>query len=310
VASRLYRSITWRRTLWWRGSPAAVTTLVCITESAASLAVQNSLQQHESRLECVHGAQLSIVPHRLDEGSYELLICTWVHGYIRGAERRVLRLSHVHGADAPPPQFPFVCLLVSGGHNLLLLVHGVGNYTLMGTTVDDAMGALRPAALPRARAAYDAVVLHTMAKIARTVCRKAHNNAHPGCHGLHRCCRAVRLLATVRQASLQTLSLFAPCTSGETRYMARPLSAIGPSQSNQEFVIGQLTGEAYDKIARLLGLDMQPNGGACLEAFARRGDPTRFPFQTPMKKQVHGSMLPRRLFLLAHLVHSACASYS
>lgn len=46
-------------------------------------------------------------------------------------------VSRLH-ASVP---FPFLCLLVSGGHNLLLLAHGVGNYTLLGTTLDDAMGA-------------------------------------------------------------------------------------------------------------------------------------------------------------------------
>lgn len=38
-------------------------------------------------------------------------------------------------------QFPFLCLLVSGGHNLLVLVRGVGSYLQIGTTVDDAIGA-------------------------------------------------------------------------------------------------------------------------------------------------------------------------
>ena len=38
--------------------------------------------------------------------------------------------------------FPFLCLLVSGGHNMLLLAHGVGQYTLMGSTLDDAVGKL------------------------------------------------------------------------------------------------------------------------------------------------------------------------
>jgi tRNA A37 threonylcarbamoyltransferase TsaD len=37
--------------------------------------------------------------------------------------------------------FPFLCLLVSGGHNLLVVVHGVGRYTLLGSTLDDAVGA-------------------------------------------------------------------------------------------------------------------------------------------------------------------------
>ena len=40
----------------------------------------------------------------------------------------------------PAPQFPFVALLVSGGHTQLMRVGGVGDYTLLGETVDDAAG--------------------------------------------------------------------------------------------------------------------------------------------------------------------------
>ena len=40
----------------------------------------------------------------------------------------------------PAPQFPFVALLVSGGHTQLMRVDGVGQYTLLGETVDDAAG--------------------------------------------------------------------------------------------------------------------------------------------------------------------------
>jgi hypothetical protein len=45
------------------------------------------------------------------------------------------------GGAASALRFPFLCLLVSGGHNLLLLVHGPGDYTQLGTTLDDALGA-------------------------------------------------------------------------------------------------------------------------------------------------------------------------
>ncbi|EFJ52679.1 hypothetical protein VOLCADRAFT_102656 [Volvox carteri f. nagariensis] len=78
--------------------------------------------------------------------------------------------------------FPFLCLLVSGGHNLLVLVRGVGKYVQLGTTVDDALG------------------------------------------------------------------------------------------------------EAYDKVARLLNLELRPHGGAALEALAREGDPGAFRFAVPMRK--------------------------
>ena len=41
---------------------------------------------------------------------------------------------------SPCPEFPFVALLVSGGHTQLLRVDEVGQYTLLGETLDDAAG--------------------------------------------------------------------------------------------------------------------------------------------------------------------------
>ena len=42
--------------------------------------------------------------------------------------------------EPDPPQFPFVALLVSGGHSLLVEVDGVGQYRILGESVDDAAG--------------------------------------------------------------------------------------------------------------------------------------------------------------------------
>ena len=42
--------------------------------------------------------------------------------------------------DDNPPCFPFVALLVSGGHTQLVRVEGVGQYTVIGESVDDAAG--------------------------------------------------------------------------------------------------------------------------------------------------------------------------
>ncbi|TSE21446.1 tRNA N6-adenosine threonylcarbamoyltransferase [Tepidimonas alkaliphilus] len=42
--------------------------------------------------------------------------------------------------SADPPAFPFVALLVSGGHTQLMRVEGVGRYQLLGETIDDAAG--------------------------------------------------------------------------------------------------------------------------------------------------------------------------
>ncbi|UOA09088.1 tRNA (adenosine(37)-N6)-threonylcarbamoyltransferase complex transferase subunit TsaD [Methylobacter sp. S3L5C] len=39
-----------------------------------------------------------------------------------------------------PPEFPFVALLISGGHTLLIQVRGVGRYQLLGESLDDAAG--------------------------------------------------------------------------------------------------------------------------------------------------------------------------
>jgi N6-L-threonylcarbamoyladenine synthase len=42
--------------------------------------------------------------------------------------------------SADPPLFPFVALLVSGGHTQLMRVQAVGDYRLLGETIDDAAG--------------------------------------------------------------------------------------------------------------------------------------------------------------------------
>jgi N6-L-threonylcarbamoyladenine synthase len=39
-----------------------------------------------------------------------------------------------------PPEFPLLCLIVSGGHTDLVLMRGHGDYTLLGKTRDDAAG--------------------------------------------------------------------------------------------------------------------------------------------------------------------------
>lgn len=42
--------------------------------------------------------------------------------------------------EAQPPEFPFVALLVSGGHSQLMRVDAIGQYVLLGDTLDDAAG--------------------------------------------------------------------------------------------------------------------------------------------------------------------------
>jgi N6-L-threonylcarbamoyladenine synthase len=58
----------------------------------------------------------------------------------------VIPIHHLEGhllsplLSEPRPEFPFVALLVSGGHTQLMLVTAVGDYRLLGETVDDAAG--------------------------------------------------------------------------------------------------------------------------------------------------------------------------
>ena len=58
----------------------------------------------------------------------------------------VIGIHHLEGhllsplLAQPRPDFPFVALLVSGGHTQLMAVRGVGQYELLGETVDDAAG--------------------------------------------------------------------------------------------------------------------------------------------------------------------------
>ena len=42
--------------------------------------------------------------------------------------------------ESPAPSFPFLALLVSGGHTLLVEVKGLGQYHLLGQSLDDAVG--------------------------------------------------------------------------------------------------------------------------------------------------------------------------
>jgi N6-L-threonylcarbamoyladenine synthase len=68
------------------------------------------------------------------------------NGLAFALDKPVIGIHHLEGhllspllAD-PRPEFPFVALLVSGGHTQLMAVHGIGQYSLLGETLDDAAG--------------------------------------------------------------------------------------------------------------------------------------------------------------------------
>ena len=58
----------------------------------------------------------------------------------------VIPVHHMEGhllapmLEDNPPDFPFLALLVSGGHTMLISVQGLGEYKLLGMTLDDAAG--------------------------------------------------------------------------------------------------------------------------------------------------------------------------
>lgn len=63
-----------------------------------------------------------------------------------GAGLPAIAVNHLEGhvlaplLESPAPAFPFLCLLVSGGHTELVAVRGLGEYELLGGTLDDATG--------------------------------------------------------------------------------------------------------------------------------------------------------------------------
>ena len=63
-----------------------------------------------------------------------------------GLDSPAIGIHHMEGhllaplMGANPPAFPFVSLLVSGGHTLLIAAHGVGRYEILGESIDDAAG--------------------------------------------------------------------------------------------------------------------------------------------------------------------------
>jgi len=75
-----------------------------------------------------------------------LVGATFAHGLAAALGIPALGIHHLEGhllsplLSARAPKFPFIALLVSGGHTQLMRVDGVGRYELLGETQDDAAG--------------------------------------------------------------------------------------------------------------------------------------------------------------------------
>src|SRR5689334_211210 len=75
-----------------------------------------------------------------------LVGAAFANGLAFGLRLPAIGVHHLEGhllsplLEPDPPAFPFVALLVSGGHTQLMRVAGVGDYELLGETLDDAAG--------------------------------------------------------------------------------------------------------------------------------------------------------------------------
>jgi N6-L-threonylcarbamoyladenine synthase len=71
---------------------------------------------------------------------------SWAQGLALGRGLPLLAVNHLEGHLFAPflgtaaPEFPFLGLIVSGGHTELVVANGVGDYELIGATRDDAAG--------------------------------------------------------------------------------------------------------------------------------------------------------------------------
>ena len=100
-------------------------------------------------------AQAGRAPNEIDAVAYTegpglagalLVGASFAHGLALALDVPAIGIHHLEGhllsplLSARPPAFPFVGLLVSGGHTQLMRVDGIGRYALLGETQDDAAG--------------------------------------------------------------------------------------------------------------------------------------------------------------------------
>ncbi len=100
-------------------------------------------------------AEANLTPQDLDGVAYTagpglvgalLVGCSIGRSLAYGWKLPAVPVHHMEGHLLAPmleddvPEFPFVALLVSGGHTMLVRVDGIGQYELLGESVDDAAG--------------------------------------------------------------------------------------------------------------------------------------------------------------------------
>jgi len=104
---------------------------------------------HQLLADCGHSLEdLNAIAYTQGPGLAGALLvgASIAHGLAYALDIPAIGIHHLEGhllsplLAEPAPAFPFVALLVSGGHTQLMRVAGVGEYQLLGETVDDAAG--------------------------------------------------------------------------------------------------------------------------------------------------------------------------
>lgn len=105
--------------------------------------VDETLQKSGYKLEEIEGIAVTQGPGLA--GTLLTGVC-FAKGISQGLSLPIIGVNHLEAhifanflAD-PNLEFPFICLLVSGGHTQLWLVQDIGKYKLLGETLDDAAG--------------------------------------------------------------------------------------------------------------------------------------------------------------------------
>ena len=92
--------------------------------------------------------QLDAIAYTAGPGLIGALLtgASFAAGLATALEKPLVAVHHLEGhllapmLEAPAPAFPFLALLVSGGHTMLIRVDGVGRYSILGESLDDAAG--------------------------------------------------------------------------------------------------------------------------------------------------------------------------
>lgn len=112
-------------------------------EKWLSLVVKNALSESGVSMNELDGVAVTRGPGLM--GAL-LTGVSFAMGFSQGLSIPCIGINHIEAhifsnfIDYPELKYPFICLLVSGGHTQIWLVNALGNYELLGETRDDAAG--------------------------------------------------------------------------------------------------------------------------------------------------------------------------